>query len=52
MIAPSAEHGQWHLASELGVLSWPSAEGGLVHSIILSHSFEVAGAGRVSDEGV
>ena len=51
MIAPPAELGQWHLVGESGVLSWPSAEGGLVHSILfLSHVFEVDGAGRESDE--
>ena len=50
MIAPSAELGQWHLAGESGVLSWPSAEGGLVRSILFSHFFEVDGAGRESDE--
>ena len=52
MIAPSAELGQWHLAGESGVLSWPSVEGGLVHSIMLPHLVKVAGAGRKSDEGV
>ena len=50
MIAPPAELGQWHLADEFGVLSRPSAEGGLVHSILFSHVSEVGGTGRESDE--